>query len=163
MNTKTTAGNGGPPSPARIAALEKCPAAAKRMGFGSVSNFYRIAKRDGLRIIKTGTRASAVVSADVDAWISARVAGAESVQPSAREMCHECEYKSFNDLDDDAYVNDRTIAGWCALSVSTIWRYTREGKLPQPVRISSRCTRWRVGDVRQALAAIAASQQGGQQ
>ena len=57
----------------RLAALEKIPAAARRMGT-STSNFYRIAKRDGLRIVKLGKRASAVLQGDVDVWISARVA-----------------------------------------------------------------------------------------
>ena len=66
---------GGPPSPAAVAALEKVPSAAKRMGL-SVSQFYRIAKRDGLRIVKVGERASAVVSAEIDAWVNARIAGA---------------------------------------------------------------------------------------
>lgn len=74
----------GPPSSATVAALEKCPEAAKRMGCGSLSNFYRIAKRDGLRIVKTGIRASAVVSSDVDAWIANKIASAAPVQASAQ-------------------------------------------------------------------------------
>ena len=56
-----------------VAALEKIPAAARRMGT-SISNFYRIAKRDGLRIVKVTERASAVPQCDVDAWIEARIA-----------------------------------------------------------------------------------------
>lgn len=52
--------------------LEKVPAAARRMGV-SISQFYRIAKRDGLRIIKVTDRASAVPQADVDAWINERI------------------------------------------------------------------------------------------
>ena len=62
----------GLPSPATVAALEKIPTAARRMGV-SVSQFYRIAKRDGLRIIKVTERASAVPQTDVDAWISERI------------------------------------------------------------------------------------------
>lgn len=54
-------------------ALEKIPHAAKRMGV-SIATFYRIAKRDGLRIIKVSERASAVPSEDVTAWIQRRVA-----------------------------------------------------------------------------------------
>ena len=60
------------PSPAQVAALEKIPAAARRMGV-SVSQFYRIAKRDGLRIIKVTERASAVPQNDVDGWIQSRI------------------------------------------------------------------------------------------
>jgi len=55
-----------------VVSLEKIPAAARRMGV-SVSQFYRIAKRDGLRIIKVTERASAVPQADVDAWIADRI------------------------------------------------------------------------------------------
>lgn len=62
----------GLPSPATVAALEKIPMAARRMGV-SVSQFYRIAKRDGLRIIKVTERASAVPQTDVDAWINTRI------------------------------------------------------------------------------------------
>lgn len=52
--------------------LEKIPVAARRMGV-SVSQFYRIAKRDGLRIIKVTDRASAVPQSDVDGWINERI------------------------------------------------------------------------------------------
>ena len=62
----------GQPSPATVAALEKIPSAAHRMGV-SVSQFYRIAKRDGLRIVKITERASAVPAEDVTAWINERI------------------------------------------------------------------------------------------
>ena len=63
----------GHPSPAAVAALEKIPSAARRMGV-STSQFYRLAKRDGLRIIKVSERASAVPAEDVTNWILARIA-----------------------------------------------------------------------------------------
>lgn len=59
-------------SPATAAALEKIPHAARRMGM-SVSQFYRTAKRDGLRIIKVSERSSAVPAEDVTAWIQRRI------------------------------------------------------------------------------------------
>jgi predicted DNA-binding transcriptional regulator AlpA len=65
-------------SPATIAALEKIPHAARRMGM-SVSQFYRTAKRDGLRIIKVSERSSAVVSGEVDAWIQKRIEASRGV------------------------------------------------------------------------------------
>jgi predicted DNA-binding transcriptional regulator AlpA len=68
-NVKTYHPAHGQPAPAT---LEKIPSAARRMGV-SVSQFYRIARRDGLRIIKVTERASAVPQADVDAWISERI------------------------------------------------------------------------------------------
>lgn len=64
-----------PPSTAAVAALEKIPSAARRMGV-STSQFYRIAKRDRLSIVKVGGRASAAVSSEIDAWVRARIAEA---------------------------------------------------------------------------------------
>ena len=63
-------------------ALEKIPHAARRMGI-SVSQFYRVAKRDGLRIIKVTIRGSAVPASDVDRWISSRLAesGVKAMTP----------------------------------------------------------------------------------
>ena len=60
------------PSPAQVTALEKVPVAARRMGV-SISQFYRIAKRDGLRIIKVSERGSAVPQNDIDGWIQSRI------------------------------------------------------------------------------------------
>jgi predicted DNA-binding transcriptional regulator AlpA len=65
-------------SPAPVVALEKIPHAARRMGM-SPSNFYRTAKRDGLRIIKVSERASAVPEEDVTAWIQRRIAACSGV------------------------------------------------------------------------------------
>lgn len=63
-------------SPGTVAALEKIPHAAARMGI-SPSQFYRVAKRDGIPIIKIGIRASAVPAEAVDSWITARIAEAK--------------------------------------------------------------------------------------
>lgn len=63
--------------------LQKVPVAARRMGV-SVSQFYRIAKRDGLRIIKVSERASAVPQSDVDAWIQERIAAHGAAAGSSR-------------------------------------------------------------------------------
>lgn len=71
-NIKTCQPAQGQPATATVSTLEKIPVAAHRMGV-SVSQFYRIAKRDGLRIIKVTERASAVPQNDVDAWISERI------------------------------------------------------------------------------------------
>lgn len=63
-------------APAMVAALEKIPHAARRMGISTCS-LYREAKAGRLTIVKVGTRASAVSSAQVDKWISDRIADAE--------------------------------------------------------------------------------------
>lgn len=65
-------------SPETVAALEKIPHAARRMGM-SVSQFYRTAKRDGLRIVKVSERSSAVPAEDVTAWIQRRISACSGV------------------------------------------------------------------------------------
>lgn len=64
------------PSPATVAALEKIPHAARRMGI-STSQAYREIKANKLGpIIKIGVRASAVSAASVNAWIAAKISAA---------------------------------------------------------------------------------------
>lgn len=64
------------PSPARVAALEKIPAAARRMGV-SISTAYREISAGRLGpLVKLGERASAVPVESTDAWIAARIAAA---------------------------------------------------------------------------------------
>ncbi|MFV5215619.1 helix-turn-helix transcriptional regulator [Azonexus caeni] len=64
------------PAPATVAALEKIPHAARRMGL-SVCGLYREAKAGRLTIVKVGARASAVSSQEVDKWIADRIAAAK--------------------------------------------------------------------------------------
>lgn len=59
----------------------------------------------------------------------------------------------FDELPDSAHVDDKTLAALFGTSTTTIWRRVRRGELPQPVRFSTRCTRWRVGEIRAVLAA----------
>ena len=62
------------PSAGRLAALERIPAAAKRMGI-SVSQAYREIKTGRLvPLVKLGERASAVPAESVDRWIAERIA-----------------------------------------------------------------------------------------
>lgn len=63
------------PSPERVAALEKVPHAAKRMGVSTCS-VYREIKAGRLLLVKVGERASAVPSISVDNWIQARIEAA---------------------------------------------------------------------------------------
>lgn len=58
---------------------------------------------------------------------------------------------SFDDLPDSALLSAREIAGIVGVSEKTVWRWVGD-ILPKPQRISARCTRWPVGDVRKALA-----------
>lgn len=69
------------PSPATVAALEKIPAAARRMGV-STSSVYRELKSGRLAgpLVKVGERSSAIPSTSVDAWIAARIAEATKAE-----------------------------------------------------------------------------------
>ncbi len=42
---------------------------------------------------------------------------------------------------------DRELAAMLSISKATVWRWVREGLLPKPVRISARCSRWKLGDL----------------
>lgn len=42
------------------------------------------------------------------------------------------------------------------VSLNTIWRWSKDGRLPAPVKLGPNSTRWRAGDVREALDRIAA-------
>lgn len=64
------------PSPERVAALEKVPHAAKRMGI-STCQAYREIKAGRLLLVKVGERASAVPSIAVDAWIQSKIDAAQ--------------------------------------------------------------------------------------
>ena len=61
------------PSPERVAALEKVPHAARRMGI-STCQAYREIKAGRLGpLVKLGERASALPAAAVDAWIQSKI------------------------------------------------------------------------------------------
>ena len=60
------------PAPATVAALEKVPHAARRMGV-SVSQAYREVKAGRLLLVKLGERASGLPAAAVDAWIQSKI------------------------------------------------------------------------------------------
>jgi predicted DNA-binding transcriptional regulator AlpA len=65
------------PSPAKVAALEKVPHAAKRMGMSTCS-VYREIKAGRLGpLVKVGERASALPSVAVDAWIQSKIDAAQ--------------------------------------------------------------------------------------
>lgn len=48
------------------------------------------------------------------------------------------------------WARDVQLAERYSVSRATIWRWTKDGKLPQPARIGS-CVRWRVADCDAAI------------
>jgi predicted DNA-binding transcriptional regulator AlpA len=57
----------------------------------------------------------------------------------------------FSLLPDDAMLDVRVVSIILNRSVASIWRDAKCGRLANPIRIGARSTRWRVGDVRNAL------------
>jgi predicted DNA-binding transcriptional regulator AlpA len=64
--------------------------------------------------------------------------------------------KHFDDLPASAQIPARTVARLLDVSEVTVWRWVKLGKLPQPRKLGSNTTRFAVGEVREALARLAA-------
>ena len=45
------------------------------------------------------------------------------------------------------HLSVKQVAERFGVSVATIWRWSRDGVIPAPVRISTGCTRWRLNDL----------------
>jgi|GEM_PF-684672 len=63
-------------------------------------------------------------------------------------------FVNFDSLPDSAFVRIDVVAPLFACAVATVWRRIKTGQIPTPVKLSSRSTAWRVGDLRQALRAL---------
>lgn len=67
--------------------------------------------------------------------------------------------QAFNALADDVLLRVNDLAtlpgrpGVLPVSVNSLWRWVKAGKFPAPIKLSPRCTVWRVGAVRAWLAA----------
>jgi predicted DNA-binding transcriptional regulator AlpA len=66
------------------------------------------------------------------------------------------------ELHDSALVDIRVVAGLLGLKSKNAVRARigRPGGFPDPIRLSSRCTRWRLGDIRAYIAATQSAQGG---
>ncbi len=51
-------------------------------------------------------------------------------------------------------LTDRAVGSLLGLSRSSVWEWTRKGKLPRPIKLGS-CTRWRREDIENFVAALA--------
>ena len=60
---------------------------------------------------------------------------------------------AFDDLPDVAFIQIRPLVNYKVLpySATTIWRKSRTGEFPSPIKISLGITAWRVGEIRQWL------------
>ena len=59
--------------------------------------------------------------------------------------------KNFDSLPDSAHVSVKIVATLIGMSPASVWRMTKNGKLPSPKKFGDRSTRWNVGSIREAL------------
>lgn len=65
---------------------------------------------------------------------------------------------NFDRLPDSAFVRLPVVRGLLGgISSATVWRLSKSGKLPPPVKLSACATAWPVGPLRQALANLSAA------
>jgi len=50
-------------------------------------------------------------------------------------------------MNQEQYLTVRDVSHRLSIGKSTVWAWTQSEKFPQPIRLSSRCTRWRLSDV----------------
>lgn len=62
----------------------------------------------------------------------------------------------FDELPTSAYVRLPVVRALFGVSASTVWRWSRDGDLPKPTKISG-TTLWPVGALRERLAQVRAS------
>lgn len=60
----------------------------------------------------------------------------------------------FDAAPDAAHVAVPTVAEVCGVSVATVWRWAKDGRLPKPRRLSPGTTRWNVGELRRHFASL---------
>lgn len=70
-------------------------------------------------------------------------------------------FENFHLLPDETFVPVKVFPVIAGIAVSTAWRRAKlEPDFPKPVRLGSRCTRFRLGDIRRFLAERAATSAG---
>lgn len=59
-------------------------------------------------------------------------------------------------MPDCGFVAARSLAAWLGVSQVTVWRWVKTGQLPAPKKLGANTTRFQIGEVRAALAKLAA-------
>ena len=62
---------------------------------------------------------------------------------------------SFDQLPDSAFVRITVLIALLTCSRTTIWRWVRDGRLPQPLHLGSNISVWSVGEIRRTLKKLA--------
>lgn len=68
------------------------------------------------------------------------------------------DFAQFDSWPDSTLVDDKTVADVFGCSRNTVWRRAKAGGIwPKAIKVSDQQTRFRVGDIRKALAALDAA------
>lgn len=51
----------------------------------------------------------------------------------------------------ERYLRDKEVAKMLSIGRSTVWYYTKIGKLPKPIKFSPRVTVWKLTDIEQII------------
>jgi len=54
------------------------------------------------------------------------------------------------------YASAKTLAAALEVSVTQVWRMAKNGSLPKPIKLGPATTRWRIEEVNEVLAKLAA-------
>ncbi|MBX9574556.1 MAG: AlpA family phage regulatory protein [Caulobacteraceae bacterium] len=60
-------------------------------------------------------------------------------------------------MPDEAYVRLHTVADLYAVAPSSIWRWSKAGRIPAPRKLGPQVTAWNVGELRRALSTAEAA------
>jgi len=63
--------------------------------------------------------------------------------------------ENLDTLPASAMLSAADLAGMMGVSLNTVWRWAKAGRLPAPLRIGPNTTRWKAGEVRAALDRLA--------
>lgn len=78
-----------------------------------------------------------------------------NAKSSRKHPQHTVALEDFDSLPNSSFVGLSTMEGLFQTSSTTIWRWSRDGKLPRPRKLGGNTTRWNVGELRQAIAKMA--------
>ncbi|MDF0487161.1 transcriptional regulator [Sphingomonas sp. H39-1-10] len=62
---------------------------------------------------------------------------------------------AFDNLPESAHVASPVVEAMLGVHRATVWRMVQDGRLPAPIKFARNVTRWKVGDLRKALAQFA--------
>lgn len=75
----------------------------------------------------------------------------KAARKAARERNTRDSIQRFHTWPDSAGVRLPVVCAVFGISQATVWRWTREGRLPEPRRLSPKVTTWPVGALREVL------------